>query len=103
MLADVFRFIEAHHRDPISLIDVAREVGRSPAYLTDLVRRKTGRTVQGWIVERRMVDARALLLETNHTVGQIAEMVGYGDASYFIKQFRRLHNATPQAWRRAHR
>jgi AraC family transcriptional activator of pobA len=101
LLSHVFRFIEAHHAEPIDLTSVAREVGRAPAYLTDLVRRETGRTVHGWIVERRMAHARSLLLETSQAIGQVAELVGYADASHFIAQFRRLHGTTPRAWRQA--
>lgn len=103
LLTRVFRFIEAHYSEPIDLAAVASEVGRSPAYLTDLVRRETGRTVHAWIVERRMARARSLLLETDHTVGHIAQLLGYADASHFIAQFRKLQGSTPQAWRQARR
>jgi AraC-like DNA-binding protein len=102
LLTNVLRFIDAHHAEPIHLTTVALEVGRAPAYLTDLVRRETGRTVQGWIVERRMAHARSLLLQTTYDIGRIAELVGYGDASHFIAQFRRLHGTTPRAWRHMH-
>jgi len=101
LLIRVFRYIEAHYAESISLRDVAAAVGHSPAYLTDLVRRATGRTVLAWIMERRMAEARYLLLETDHTVGQVATALGYRRASHFIAHFRRLHGATPQVWRRA--
>lgn len=98
-LAQVFRFIEAHYHQPISLTDVAQAVGYSPAYLTHLMQTQTGRTVKRWIAERRMAQARLLLTTTAQSVGQIAEAVGYTDTSYFIRQFRQTHQASPQAWR----
>lgn len=101
LLTRVFHFIEAQYRCPIGLCDVAKAVDRSPAYLTDMVRRKTGRTVLVWIIERRMVEARRLLLTTNQSVQQIAKAVGYLDTGHFIYQFRRLHEKTPQLWRYA--
>jgi AraC-like DNA-binding protein len=100
LLTRVFRYIEAHYAEPISLREVAAAVGHSPAYLTDLVRRATGRTVLSWIMERRMAEARYLLLETDQAVGQVAAALGYRRASHFIAHFRRLHGATPQVWRR---
>lgn len=103
LLTQVFHFIEANHCNSIGLHDVAKAVGRSPAYLTDLVRRETGKTVLCWIVEYRMVNARRLLLYTNQSISQIAESVGYFDRRHFGRQFLRLHNATPQAWRDANR
>ena len=100
-LNPVFRFIEAHYNQPISLTDVAQAAGYSPAYLTHLVQTHTGRTVKRWIIERRMAEARSLLINTAQTVNQVAEAVGYTDVSYFVRQFRQFHNASPQAWRTA--
>lgn len=97
----VFDFIEANYHEPIRLCDVAQAAGYSPAYLTDLVRRQTGQPVHRWVVERRITAAHTLLLETNQTVGQIANAVGYQDAAHFIRQFRQYNGITPQAWRKA--
>jgi AraC-like DNA-binding protein len=103
LLAGVFGFIEERYREPISLKDVARAVGLTPGHLTTLVRRKTGRTVLEWIIERRMAEARRLLVETDLSVGEVGRGVGYGDADYFARAFRRAHGAAPLGWRRAGR
>jgi len=103
LLAEVFGFIEAHYKEPISLKDVARAVSLSPGHLTTVVRRKTGRTVLEWIAERRMVEARRLLVETDLSVEEVGRRVGYVDAGYFVRSFRRAHGATPLGWRRAGR
>lgn len=102
-LSQVFQFIESNYDQSISLSDVAVAVGYCPAYLTDLVRRQTGKTVNDWIVERRMVAARTLLLETNHCVSQIAQSTGYQHEGHFFRQFRQHHGTTPQAWRKEQR
>ena len=98
-LAAVFRFIEAHYRQPIHLNDVAQEAGYSPAYLTNLVQEETGRTVKRWIIERRMAQARDLLAHTTQPVRAVAESSGYTDAGYFTRQFRQFHGVSPQIWR----
>src|SRR5699024_7570989 len=49
LLADVFAVIERRHGEALSLRDVAQEVSMTPGYLTTVVRRRTGRTVQDWI------------------------------------------------------
>ena len=48
----------------------------SPGRLTTVVRCKTGRTVQEWIVEGHMVDARRLLVETDLAVEEVGQRVG---------------------------
>jgi YesN/AraC family two-component response regulator len=101
-LKNVFDFIEANYHQQITLSDIAQAVGYSPAYLTNRVKHETGRTVNGWIIERRMVAARSLLLNTDWSVEQIAASVGYLNVSYFFRQFRQYQGVTPKAWREKH-
>ena len=98
-LAAVFQYIEAHYHQPIHLTDVAKAVGYSPAYLTNLAQSHTGRTIKAWIIERRMAQARQLLKSSAQPIKQIADAIGYSDPGYFTRQFRKLHGVTPQAWR----
>ncbi len=100
-LKEVFRFIEANYHQAITLNDVASVVGYSPSYLTNLVRRETGKTVQNWIIERRMAQVRLLLLSTPETVEMIAFRVGYQNMVHFFRQFRQKHGTTPQLWRKS--
>jgi AraC family transcriptional activator of pobA len=103
LIAGVFGFIEQRYHEPISLKDVARTMGLSPGHLTTVVRRKTGRTVLEWIAERRMAEARRLLVETDLPGEEVGRRVGYADAHYFVRVFRRGYDATPLGWRRAGR
>ncbi len=103
VLAAVFDLIEARYAEPLSLAGVAAEVGLSPGHLTTVVRRRTGRTVQQWIGERRLQEARRLLAETDLPVAAVGRRVGYPDASYFIRRFAREHGSTPLPWRTAGR
>lgn len=102
-LHEVFEFIELNYHLNISLRKVATAVGYSPAYLTDLVRRLTGKTVNNWIIERRIAQARRLLLETNCSIEQIALDVGYQNINHFYCQFRNYYKNTPGAWRESQR
>lgn len=100
-MSKVFDFIEANYHQPITLGDVARAAGYSRGYLTDLVRSQTGQTINRWIVERRMAEVRSLLLQTNHSLEEIAAAVGYQNQCHFFRQFRQYHGLTPQAWKKA--
>jgi AraC family transcriptional regulator, transcriptional activator of pobA len=103
LLAEVFGFIEERYRERISLKEVAQAVSLTPGHLTTIVRRKTGRTVLEWISERRMAEARKLLVQTDLTIEEVGRRVGYIDAGYFVRSFRRTHGTTPLGWRRAGR
>ncbi|MCV7153018.1 helix-turn-helix transcriptional regulator [Mycolicibacterium pyrenivorans] len=102
LLAKVFEIIEQNVGRPVSLRDVARECAMTPGYLTTVVRRRTGRTVGEWIIERRMAEARALLVGTDLAVREIAGRVGIADPGYFARLFRSAHGESPRAWRARH-
>ena len=98
-LQKIFTFIESHYNCSISLNEIAKEFDYSPSYLTGLVRRITGKTLYQWIVQRRMFAARLLLRETDLSVYEIADKIGYSDAGHFVKHFRRIHGKPPKNWK----
>jgi AraC-like DNA-binding protein len=99
LLAEVFEVIDRRYAEPLSLRDVATDLGMTPGHLTTVVRRRTGRTVGEWITERRMAAARALLAETDLPIAAVARRVGMSDAGYFTRLFGRAHGASPREWR----
>ncbi|VEP14388.1 Two component transcriptional regulator, AraC family [Hyella patelloides LEGE 07179] len=102
-LKAVYEFISSHYQESISLRDVAKHLGFSPGYLTKLVKDHTGEPINQWIIKRRVTAARSLLLETEQSVEQIAEAVGYQSINHFFRQFRQYYGASPKAWRKANR
>jgi AraC-like DNA-binding protein len=99
LLAEVFEVIDRRHAEPLSLRDVAGEIGVTSGHLTTVVRRRTGRTVLEWIIERRMAEARTLLAETDLPIAEVGRRVGVADPGYFSRLFSRTHGASPRRWR----
>jgi AraC family transcriptional activator of pobA len=99
LLATVLDVIEDRFRDTLSLADVAAAVALTPGHLTTVVRRRTGRTVQQWITQRRLQEACRVLSESDLPVAAVARRCGYPDVSYFIKRFRAEYGVTPARWR----
>lgn len=103
LCARALSFVTQHAREGISLVDVARHVHRSPAHTSAVIKAQTGRTVVDWITHTRLSSACQLLLDTDDTVESIAARVGFKSPSHFHRTFRRIHRATPGAWRAVHR
>lgn len=101
VVAQALAYIREHLHEGVSLKDVAQALGYSPGHLSELVREATGRPVTPWLAELRMNRAKELLAETDLGVGQVAAAVGFPDASYFSRQFRKLNGRSPLAWREA--
>jgi AraC family transcriptional activator of pobA len=98
-LQAVFTAIEDGFRGPLALADVAKTVGLTPGYLTTWVRKRTGKTVQEWIIERKLVEARRLLAESDLPVASVARAVGFTDPAYFTRMFTREVGMSPRRWR----
>ncbi len=99
LLARVFEDIDLHFAADASLAAGARRLGIAPAHLTTRIRRLTGKTYGGWVIERRMIEARHLLATTPRSLAAIAATVGYRDTESFIRRFRARHGLPPAQWR----
>jgi AraC-like DNA-binding protein len=71
----------------------------SPNHLNALCRRQLGKTASSFIQERVLIEARRLLRHTDATVTQVADALGFEDASYFSRYFRKHTGLTAEAFR----
>lgn len=99
-LQDIFDFIDKNYHRAISSADVAQAFNYSPAYLTKIVRTKTGCTVNAWIINKRIYEAQQLLKRTSKSIEEISQKVGYSNVNHFFRQFRQICNITPSQWRK---
>ncbi|MDB5093133.1 MAG: chemotaxis protein CheY [Candidatus Eremiobacteraeota bacterium] len=98
----VREYIEQHYREHISLRDVAAALGYSRSHLTNLVSTATGKPLNAWIIERRIVAAQEQLTDPYATVAEVAASVGFGDTAHFSRKFKRIVGMTASEWRRKH-
>ncbi len=72
-------------------------------YLSHVFRRETGITLTRYINEQRVQQARDLLERSALSIKEVASAVGYGDAGYFTRVFRRMTGVLPGAYRAGRR
>ncbi len=84
-----------------SVLALARELGISAGHLHEAVKQATGRTPGRLIREQQTLEAKRLIAGTDLTVRQIATQVGFLDAAYFCRFFRRETGLSPGEFRRA--
>ena len=88
---------ECHRR--ITIKDIARAAGMSPAYLYRSFVERFCLTPRAYLVQSRMQRAATLLRESNSPLKELAPNVGVSDASNFSRVFKRVHGCTPEAFR----
>lgn len=69
------------------------------AYLNDCVKEVIGKNVSCVIHDRIVLEAKRLLVYTNHTSKQIAHELGYEDHAYFARLFRKVVGVSPLTFR----
>jgi AraC family transcriptional regulator of arabinose operon len=90
------------YRDPPSIEQLADEVGLSVSRLAHLFREEVGKSIQAYILDRRLQMAAMLLMQTHERISQIAYSVGFGDVSNFNHAFKRRFSMSPRQYRVSH-
>lgn len=99
---DILCYIREHYQENLSLAGLADIFGLSPNYFSSLFKKKAGCTFIHYLTELRLTEGRRLLLETNLTIREIGERIGYYSASFFIRSFKKSEGITPSEYRRLH-
>ena len=94
-------FIQANLTEPLSLSDVAREVGFSPIYFHKIFKAQSGLTLRGFVENERIKKASTLLVTTDLPLSQIASECGFSSQSYLNYAFKRKTGKTPREYAKA--
>ncbi len=92
-------YIQQHHARSLSRQDIARAVGISPNYLSDIFQRELGIALWEYVCRYRIKRAKNLLRNTNENITAIAAQVGFEDPAYFSRVFRKQVGCSPQHYR----
>ena len=94
------KIIDYNFDKNITITQIAETLYTDPAYLTRQFTSKYGIAPKEYIIEKRIVLAKKLLLETNATVMEISNSVGYDDSLYFSRIFKKKEGVSPVMYRR---
>ena len=94
------RFIAQNYDRNCSLEDIARYVKLSPVYLSALFKKETGLNITAYLTEVRIENAKHLLCETEMSIVQISDAVGYTDSRHFSKVFQKNVGMKPSQYRK---
>ncbi len=99
----VRRYIDNHFKENLTLDQLAGLVHINKYYLSHSFRREFNTSPISYLISRRIQESRFLLGETDHSLSQIAQILGFSSLSYFSQSFRRLEGMSPMEYRKRRR
>ena len=99
-IGQILTFVAQHHTEPISMQDVAREIGYDYHYLSNLLQKGLHTTFRMLLNEYRVSHAKYLLVTTHRSVSNIATECGYDSLCSFNRNFKQISATTPSEYRK---
>ena len=93
------RYIRKNYMKDISMQDAARMMNYSDAYFCKLFKQCFDQNLTAYLARFRINEARRLLQDKNASVREVSMLVGYYDANYFAKVFKRIAGMNPSEYR----
>ena len=83
----------------LSLGELAQLAGCTAPHLCRCFKDLTGYSPMDYHQRLKMMKACEMMLESQHAIAKIAELVGYNDPLYFSRLFKKNYGVSPRAWR----
>jgi len=99
MLKKYLSKIEESYTQTHEVTAYADMLNISAGHLSEVVKVQSGKPAIAHIHERLILEAKRLLFHTEHSIKEIAFQLGFEDASYFNRFFKRLVKHTPVEYR----
>jgi len=99
ILRDYFAKTKVHEQGLPTVKYLADKVHFSPSYLSDLLKKETGKNTQEHIHHYLIEEAKCLLLHSNKNVSEITFDLGFEYPQYFNKLFKQKTGKTPIEYR----
>ena len=97
----MLEYIQLHISDVnLGLEQIAEEFGYSTYYVSRFFREQNNENLKEYISTLRLERAKVLLKDTQLSVNEIVEKVGYISPSSFIRKFKVAEGMTPGEYRR---
>jgi two-component system response regulator YesN len=92
-------FIREHSEQKFSLNEIAGALYVNGNYLARVFKRETGHTLLWYHNSIRCERAKQLLSDTDLSVSEVSEAVGFVSPAHFSHVFRKITGFAPSSWR----
>ena len=99
--AAVRHYIDLHFKEPLTLDQLSEEAHINKYYLSHIFKQEYGISPINYMISRRLEESKYLLAETDLSMSQIAQLMGFSSLSYFSQVFRNTQGVSPKEYRQS--
>lgn len=99
--AAVRRYIDLHFKESLTLELLAQEAHMNKFYLSHAFKREYGISPISYMISRRISESKYLLTETDLSMSQIAQLLGFSSLSYFSQVFHKTQGISAMEFRQS--
>lgn len=98
---DIIDYVKQNTHRNLKVSDVAKCFGYNAKYLSHLFSNIAGIPLKQFILNVKMDAANFMLTDSNSSIGEIAESLGFSDSHNFAKAYKKIAGLTPTEYRNA--
>ena len=100
LVSAIVRYLHENLSNKITLADIGQHTFFSPVYCDTVFKQEMGRSIIDYLLEKRIDEAKKLLIEGTVPLRQVAEAVGFSDYNYFARTFKKRTGYSPVQYQR---
>lgn len=99
----IMKYLSNNYMNKVSLQDIAKQEFLSSQYLSFKIKEVFGHSFNEYLNQIRVEESTKLLLDTDKSIGEISEDVGFSHVRYYNKHFKIHYKSTPVQYRKKYK
>lgn len=95
----ILSYVEKNYTEKLTLEEIAAQIHLCESECSRLFKKHMNISLFEFILQYRIEKSTDYLLNTNDSIAEIAESVGFNDSNYFAKVFRKVKGCSPTKYR----
>ena len=98
LICSVKKYVQENYKEKLTLSTISNAIGISQGYLSSAFKKQTGSNLNDYVNQIKIEKAQELLGMHEYMMYEISDMLGFENAYYFSKVFKKLTGMTPSEY-----
>lgn len=102
LVKTIVNYIDSHLYEKVTIDDLAAITEKHKTHLCNQFKKEMNKTIHNYIQERKISEAKHLLLFTDYSYEKISTQLAFANQSHFIRNFKAVTGQTPKEFKEKH-